>query len=143
MLCALYRVKSKRLKKKIEKKSLNVPTVKLFSNFCFNILSGVLMFFGFPHLIYGEFVSICWFASFYCLKWPLKFKIIQNLLRNDRWLQIGLQMVRNINWIKCDELGVNGPISWTHRTQNIRKNLNLHPQQSQITLFTLPWDTLL
>ena len=32
--------------------------------------------------------------------------------------------------------------TWTHRTQTISKNWNLYPQQSQITLFTLPWDTL-
>ena len=51
-------------------------------------------------------------------------------------------MERNINWIKTNKLGINGPISWTHRTQNSSKNQNLYPQQSQITLFTLPWDTL-
>ena len=34
------------------------------------------------------------------------------------------------------------PFSLTHRTQNISKNQKLYPQQSQITLFTLPWDTL-
>ena len=31
---------------------------------------------------------------------------------------------------------------WTCRTKNISKNQNLYPQQSQITLFALPWDTL-
>ena len=69
--------------------------------------------------------------------------IIQNKsLRNKRYLQIGPQMEQTINWIKIYKLGINGPISWTHRTQNISKNQNLYPQQSQITLFTLPWDTL-
>ena len=47
-----------------------------------------------------------------------------------------------MNWIKTDELGINGSISWTCRIQNISKNQNLYLRQSQITLFTLPWDTL-
>ena len=34
------------------------------------------------------------------------------------------------------------PFSWTPWTQNISKNQKLCPQQNQITLFTLPWDTL-
>ena len=44
--------------------------------------------------------------------------------------------------IKNDEWGINEPISWTCRTQNISKNQNLYPQQSQITFVTLRWDTL-
>jgi hypothetical protein len=40
--------------------------------------------------------------------------------------------------IKTDELGINGHISLTCRMKNISKNQNLYPQQSQITLFTLP-----
>ena len=44
--------------------------------------------------------------------------------------------------MKNDELGINGPISWTPRIQIISKNQNLYPQQSQITLYTLQWDTL-
>ena len=50
------------------------------------------------------------------------------------------------NWtsgsIKTDELGINVPISWTRRTQNISKNENVCLYQSRITLFTLIWDTL-
>ena len=88
----------------------------------------------------GKLLSICCFATLFWLKWPLKLKIIQNSLRNKRCLQIGPQKDQNINWIKTDKLGMYDPISWRHRTQNIIKNQKLYPQQSQITLFTLPWD---
>jgi hypothetical protein len=44
--------------------------------------------------------------------------------------------------LKTDELGINSPISWTSRTQNISKNLNIYPHESRITLFTFLWDTL-
>ena len=37
-------------------------------------------------------------------------------------------MVLNINSIKTDELGINVPISWTFKIQNITKNQNLYPQ---------------
>ena len=50
--------------------------------------------------------------------------------------------MRNIKKIKTDELGINVSNSWTCRTKNIRKNQKWYAQQSQITLFTLPWDTL-
>ena len=53
-----------------------------------------------------------------------------------------LARARNIKKIKTDEFSIKVPFSWTHRTQNISKNQNLYPQKSQITLFTLPWDTL-
>ena len=47
----------------------------------------------------------------------------------------------------CEEkatkfLSVNGPISWTCRTQNISKNQNIYPHQSRITFQSLLWDTL-
>jgi hypothetical protein len=48
MLC---RIRSKHAKKFFGKKSLNVHTLKLFSKFCFNVLGGFLMFFGFPLLV--------------------------------------------------------------------------------------------
>ena len=51
-------------------------------------------------------------------------------------------MAQIIISIKIDEWGINGPISWRCRTQNISKNQNLPPHQSRITLFTLQWDTL-
>ena len=44
--------------------------------------------------------------------------------------------------IKNNESGINVPNSWTCRTKNIRKNQKWYAQQSQITLFTLEWDTL-
>ena len=104
---------------------------------------GFSSFFLVSHLIKAKFVSNSWFATLFCLKWSLKLKVIQSLLRNNRCFQIGPQMEQNINYIiKTDKLGIIGPISWTHAIQNISKNLNLYPQQSQITFFTLPWDTL-
>ena len=50
-------------------------------------------------------------------------------------------MARNIKTIKTDGL-VNGPISWTHRTQNFSRKQNLYPHQSRITFQSLLWDTL-
>ena len=76
--------------------------------------------------------------------WNKKMKIALQKVQSNPFFHFFFKclLIININWIKADELGINGPISWTHRTQNIRKNQNLYPQQSQITLFTLPWDTL-
>jgi hypothetical protein len=47
-------------------------------------------------------------------------------------------MARIIKKIKIDELSINGHISSTCKMKNFSKNQNLYPQQSQITLFTLP-----
>ena len=84
MLCALYRMIliSKHSKTFFWQKSLNVPTVKLFSNFCWNFLSAFLMLFGFRLLILGKSVSICCLLLFFCLKRPLKLKIY-NLIKSQ------------------------------------------------------------
>ena len=53
-----------------------------------------------------------------------------------------LWRAQNTKKIKADELGINVPISWTHRIKNISSNQNLHPKQSQITFCSLKWDSL-
>ena len=53
-----------------------------------------------------------------------------------------LWRARNIKKIKTDELGINAPISWTRRIQNISKNQNLYPHQSRITYQPMLWDIL-
>ena len=70
----------------LKKKSLNVPFVKLFSNFLFQGFSGVFMPFRFRPLINTyPFASL---LLFYCLKMVLKLEI-ENSLKNNRCLGFG------------------------------------------------------
>ena len=66
-----------------------------------------------------------------------KFTKYQEIFAN--WAKDGSHIFKKV---KTDELDINVPFWWTRRTQNINKNQNLYNRQSQITLFTLPWDTL-
>jgi hypothetical protein len=62
----------------------------------------------------------------------------------DFWHPFSWRLWRayNIKKMKTDELGINAPISWTRKIQNISKNQNLYPHQSRITYHSLQWDTL-
>ena len=71
------------------RKSLNVTTVKLLSNYFFNVLWVFVMPFCFQASIKGEKVLICYLFTFYCMKQPLKLKIFPNSLRNKKFLQNG------------------------------------------------------
>ena len=46
-------------------------------------------------------------------------------------------MAQIINSVNTHEWGINVPISWTRRTQNINKNQNLYSHQIRIIFFTL------
>ena len=52
-----------------------------------------------------------------------------------------LHIEKKIYSIKTDDLGINGPISWTPKYQQKFKNY-IYLHQSRITLFTVPWYTL-
>ena len=124
MMRTFYGPKCKKAKTFFEIKSLNVRnSAKL-------IWKKTPMFLGFLNFLFVSDFYQRWiyinllfcFFTLYCLKQPLKFEIIQNSLRNKRCLFA--------NW--TDKLAINGPISWTHRTQNISKNQNLNLTRAEL-----------
>ena len=88
-------------------------------------------------------IYIWWFFTYYYFKKAPKsqnkWKIIKEQEVLSNWILEGVQHQKKI---KTDEFSIKVPISLRRRTKNICKNPNQYSQQSQITYYSLRWDTL-
>ena len=83
-----------------KKKSLNVPTVKLFSYFFFNVFWGGFNAFLFLPLVKGKKIFIGWLVTCYCKQMVPK---IRNKSKEEEvfanWSIEGADHLFNKNWL--------------------------------------------
>ena len=103
-------------------------------------------------------INVDWFSLGWSKKnWKKKIKWLTQKCKNsfgtfklfrytEKWFFIfihhPIEVAQNKVKNKTDELGINGPISWTRRVQNASKNQYRYAHQSRITYPSLLCDTL-